>query len=154
MGKGHTGANARRCAPHSIGLVVRGLIGRGAHLKVGRTMSARTRGNKIFGGATVCGFTLTMVFEKPSLDCLPRALWSMANQMLGEFEVTWPASVKERGEISGPAYMDAGQFINIRVCIAYRVSRFQAQGTMTAVPTATASTTTVRSPPCSGGASL
>ena len=46
--------------------------------------------------------------DEPLLNCLPRALWSLAEQMLGESEVTWPAGVNERGEISGPAYMDAG----------------------------------------------
>ena len=46
--------------------------------------------------------------EQSMLDCLPRQLWSLAEQMMGAGEVTWPAGVDERGEMRGPCFMDAG----------------------------------------------
>ena len=47
--------------------------------------------------------------EQSMLDCLPRQLWSLAEQMMGAGEVTWPAGVDaEKGEMRGPCYMDAG----------------------------------------------
>ena len=46
--------------------------------------------------------------EQSMLDCLPRQLWSLAEQMIGAGEVTWPAGVDETGEMRGPCYMDAG----------------------------------------------
>ena len=46
--------------------------------------------------------------EKLLLDLAPRALWNVAEQLLGEGEVVWPAGIDEAGETVGPCLLTEG----------------------------------------------
>jgi len=43
--------------------------------------------------------------EKPLLDLAPRACWQIAEQLLGEGSVVWPAGIDETGMTKGPCLM-------------------------------------------------
>ena len=43
--------------------------------------------------------------EELLLDLAPRALWTVAEQLLGEGEVVWPAGIDESGMTTGPCLM-------------------------------------------------
>ena len=46
--------------------------------------------------------------EELLLDLAPRALWNVAEQLLGEGEVVWPAGLDEAGETIGPCLLTEG----------------------------------------------
>ena len=46
--------------------------------------------------------------EELLLDLAPRALWRVAEQLLGEGEVVWPAGADEAGETTGPCLLTEG----------------------------------------------
>lgn len=43
--------------------------------------------------------------ETPMLDLAPRALWSVAEQLLGQGSVVWPAGLDEESQTTGPCFM-------------------------------------------------
>ncbi len=63
-------------------------------------------GGRSFFGGNGHRFFVRNGTEEFMLDLGPRALWQVAQQLLGEGTVVWPAGVDESGSTIGPCFMD------------------------------------------------
>ena len=73
----------------------------GARLKAQRPKGG---GDPYFSGSGH-RFTIRNGAEELLLNLVPRALWQVAEQLLGEGTVVWPAGLDESGTTTGPCFM-------------------------------------------------
>ena len=67
--------------------------------------------------------------EELLLDLGPRALWRVAEQLLGEGSVVWPAGSDESGFTTGPCLMDDGAMEGLASHMGQEVENFREQAT-------------------------
>jgi hypothetical protein len=79
-------------------------------------------------------FTVRNGAEQPMLDLGPRALWPIAEQLLGQDTVVWPAGHDESGFTTGPCFMCDDVVGGLASHLGEQVTQWPAKGSFTTEP--------------------
>ena len=92
----------------------------------------RTRGGPdayFFGSEGGHGLFIRNGAEELMLDLAPRALWDVAEQLLGTGEVVWPAGLDESGTTTGPCLVNEGTVSNLKEHLGSEAGDWPEKGT-------------------------
>lgn len=85
-------------------------------------------GDPYFGGSGHA-FFIRNGSEEYMLDLVPRALWPVAEQLLGAGTVVWPSGLGQDGMATGPCFMSDDAVGGLASHLGHEITQWPAQGT-------------------------